>query len=323
MTQITKKQHFVPKAYLKQFARNGQVQVLDVRAKRILKARSCTSVCYGKFFYAAETGVRDGISQAFEQVFGQIEDQYTKALPGIIERSLDLQLTNGDLVGLAYFMSVQWLRTDSFRERIQNAQSELLKWVLKQRASLPGFEDYLRSTTEAGELSDEQLEEVNRLIQSGEYDFRFDNTKHLDLIDEEKVNGFRNVLLGMRWRIYFSEEPYHFITSDNPVAEWVSSTQGIFGPAFWERAHLLALTPGILIGAHPSDSVNPEQQPVGRLSYHAANRKGVLIFNKVLANSAHRYAYSHHRDALVELLEELKGRNCNLQADPSKARHER
>ena len=33
--------------------------------------------------------------------------------------------------------------------------------------------------------------------------------------------------------------------------------------------------------------MNLEQQPVDRLSYHTANEKGILVFNKVLANAAH------------------------------------
>ena len=48
MTQITKDQHFVPKFYLKQFAREKKIQVFDVRARRIGKPRPYVSVCYEK-----------------------------------------------------------------------------------------------------------------------------------------------------------------------------------------------------------------------------------------------------------------------------------
>ena len=52
MKQITEAQHFVPRFYLKLFARQGKIQVLDARAKRIGKPRSPASVCYRPFFYA-------------------------------------------------------------------------------------------------------------------------------------------------------------------------------------------------------------------------------------------------------------------------------
>ncbi len=304
MKQITKDQHFVPKCYLKQFVREGQIQVFDVRAKQIRKARSYTSVCYERFFYAAETGVQDEISQAFEEVFGQIENLIAEALPGIIERAVALQLTNDDLDALAYFMSVQWLRTPFFRERLKKKQSEVMKWMLKQQANFPGFQDNIHSTAEGRKKSDEPMEEVKQFIQSGEYNIRFDNSQHLNLIGEDQVNGFHNLLLAKKWRVILSEEPYRFITSDNPVAEWIPPPTGIFGATFTDRGHHLALTPGILIETRRPDSMNPEQQPVDHLSYHTANGKGVLMFNKVLANHAHQFAYAHQTDELEQLLKE-------------------
>ena len=307
MKQITKDQHFVPKFYLKQFAREEQIQVFDVRARRIGKPRPYASVCYEEFFYAAETGVQDEISQAFEDVFGQTENMIAEVLPGIIERAVAQKLTNGDLDELAYFMSVQWLRTRYFREWLQKMQSEVMKWFIKQRASLPRFQDNIREASDAHKVDEHELKEhVNRLIESGEYDFReTNNTSHLNFISDEKINGFSNLLLAKRWRIYFSEGPYHFITSDNPVAVWSPPGIGLIPVTFMDRRHLLALTPNILIEAGPPDSMNPEQRPVDRLSYHAANEKGVLMFNKVLANNAHEYAYAHQRDEFEQLLKAI------------------
>ena len=51
MKQTTEKQHYVPKFYLKRFTREGQIQVLNVKTKRIGKPRPYGSVCYEKFFY--------------------------------------------------------------------------------------------------------------------------------------------------------------------------------------------------------------------------------------------------------------------------------
>ena len=306
MKQITKKQHFVPRFYLKRFAKEGQIQVFDVRAKRIGKPCSYGSVCREKFFYAAETGVQDEISQAFEDVFGRTENMVANALPEIIERAVAQQLTNGDLGVLAYFMSIQWLRTRFFRERLQKMQSKVMKWILQSRATFPGFQDHIRSMFKGSEISDEQIEEVKRFIQSGEYDFRhISNAPHLDFIGEEQVNGFCNLLLAKKWRIVLSEGPFHFITSDNPVAEWIPPTRGLFGATFTDRLHLLALTPCILIETRSPDSMKLEQQPIDRLSCHAANGKGVLMFNKVLANHAHQFAYAHQTDEFEQLLKEI------------------
>ena len=305
MKQITKKQHFVPKLYLKQFAKDGQIQVFDVRARRTLRSRAYASVCYERFFYAVETGVQDETSQAFEDVFHQIENVIAEALPGIIERAVAQQLTNGDLDVLAYFMSVQWLRTRFFRERLQKIQSEIMKGMLMGLANFPGFQDRIRNAAEGHEISDEQIEEVKRLIQSGEYDFpRNNNALHLNFIGNEKIYGYHNLLLAKKWRITLSGEPYRFITSDNPVAEWIPPRKGIFGAPFTDRGHHLALTPSILIETGPPDSMNPEQELVDRLSYHTANGQGVVMFNKLLANHAHQFAYAHQTDEFEQLLQE-------------------
>ena len=209
-------------------------------------------------------------------------------------------------------MSVQWLRTRFFRERTQKIYSDMMKKVLELVASGPGFQDSLRRMYEERDISDEQIEEVKRVIQSGEYDLPFNNAPHLNFIDEENINGFCNLLLAKKWRIIFSERPYCFITSDNPVAEWFPPRIGIFGASFMERKHYLALTPNILIEATRPDGMDPEQRPVERLSYHAANGKGVLMFNIVLASHAHQFAYAPQIGEFKRLLETVsKGGNRN------------
>ena len=311
MTQITKKQHFVPKFYFKRFAKEEWIQVFNVRAKRIERSRHYGSMCRKEFFYAAKTGVQDEISQAFEKdVFGKIEDVFEKALPRIIERTDAQKLTNGDLDMLAYFMSVQWLRTPFFRERLQKIRSEFMKWFIQLRAARsPRFlQDHIQEAAEAHEVSEEKLREaVNRFIESGEYDIRNNNAQHLNFIDEGKFNGFCNLFLAKKWRIILSEGPYHFITSDNPVAEWWIPPKTELTPVtFMDRRHLLALTPDILIETCRPDSMNPEQQPVDRVSYHTANEKGVLMFNKVLVNNAHQFAYAPRTDEFEQLLKAIQ-----------------
>ena len=312
MTQITKDQHFVPKFYLKQFAREKKIQVFDVRARRIGKPRPYVSVCYEKFFYAAETGVQDESSQILELMFGRIESKIAGALPGIIERAVAKQLSNFDLDALACFMGLQWVRTPYLREQVQAIESAAIKQILRKLGSL----GVLRSTAQDEGMLDKQIERLEQVIQSGRYNIRSTtNASHLTFIAKELVDII-NLLLAKRWRIYFSEGPYHFITSDNPVAVWSPPGIGLIPVTFMDRRHLLALTPNILIEAGRPDSMNPEQQPVDRLSYHAANKKGILMFNNVLAKNAHEYAYSHQRDEFEQLLNLSRSRGALSPAGP-------
>ena len=310
MNQKTRKQHFVPRFYLKRFALKRQIQVYDVHAKRIGKPRPYGSVCYQEFFYAVETGVEDEISQAYEALFSQIENVTDKALPGIIDRAKDLQLTIDDQCTLADFMIVQRLRTHYFRELIEKNYAGRMKWICRVRATLdPEFRDLLHRAAEDIEetVSDEQIEKVIQWVKLGEYDFRFDNSTHLKCINEQVFNESRDRLLATSWRIFFAEEPHHFITSDNPVVDWTPTTKSPFGRTLMEGEYLIALTPTILIETGFADSTNPERQPVGHLSYQTANGIGVYRFNAMIANRAHKYLYARQRGEFERLLKAISG----------------
>ena len=302
----TKDQHSVPKFYLKPFSRCGKIQILDVQARRILKTRHYTRVCFKKLFYAVDTGVLDDTSQSLETKFGQTENVVARALPKIIKRAEAQELTADDLGLLASFMSIQWLRTAHFRKRVESITSEFMKWVTKITFERPGTQNRIRTLAEDPEMSDEQVEKVQEFIQSGEYDFRqINNVLHLRLLNREHFNGFSNLLLDKKWRIIFAKEPHHFITSDNPVAEWTRPSQGLYNASFMDRYHLLAVTPRMLIETAPPNGIKPNQSPLERLSYSTANERGVLMFNTVLANSAHQFAYSARKGDLQTLLDSL------------------
>ena len=95
---------------------------------------------------------------------------------------------------------------------------------------------------------------MRQLFQSCEYDIRFDNAQHLRLIDEGNVNGFSNLLLAKRWRIILTEDPYRFITSDNPVAEWSRLEQGFLARPSQNDRTFLPSHPTSSLRHHPVKS---------------------------------------------------------------------
>lgn len=75
LNQITERQHFVPKFYLKKFINaNNEIEVLDCEQKMILSPRGTKGICYESFFYGIKTGQIDETSQQIEQIFQQMED---------------------------------------------------------------------------------------------------------------------------------------------------------------------------------------------------------------------------------------------------------
>ena len=119
--QITEKQHYVPQFYIRQFAdADGNVQNFRRAGKKLLKPRPSASVSYESFFYGAETGVKDEISQAYEKMFSDMESGVAEVLPEAIARLIDSRATDEDFQMLAMFMSAQWLRTKYFRDRLNS-----------------------------------------------------------------------------------------------------------------------------------------------------------------------------------------------------------
>ena len=131
-----------------------------------------------------------------------------------------------------------------------------------------------------------------------------DNSSHLNLIRKEHVNGFHNLFLEKKWRIHLSQDPYHFITSDNPVVHWKPPMTGLIPVTFMDGSHLFALTPKILIETTRPRTMDPAQRPIDRLFYGTDTDKGSLafIFNRVIASQAHQYAYAPQTSEFERIL---------------------
>ena len=164
-------------------------------------------MCYEKYFYAVKTGVQDEISQKLEGLFRKIENVIADSLPGVIEHSVDRQLTSSDLDVLANIVSVQWIRTPHFRDLVQEVAGIGLKQNVKKLAICGG----LRSAAERLGMSGEQIEGMERFILSGQYNIRVPNNA-LPLSFVKEIPGFSWLLLAKKWRIVLSDEPYRFIT---------------------------------------------------------------------------------------------------------------
>jgi hypothetical protein len=304
VAQVTKDQHFVPEFYLERFADNGIIQVLHLRARRIGKPRPYQSVCYKKFFYAQKTGVEDEVSQHVEAFFGAIESQIAERLPAIIEHAESKTLSNVDLDTLAYMMSLQWMRTARFRNVVQSLASHMLKFVSQATARFPGFiEDAQRFAMERGiELSSEAAEQLREYLAQGEYSIKTDNSMHLRfLASRDNVVGVHNLFFHKQWNVWRASGRFRFITSDNPVAEWLPSA-GIFGNSFLERKHYFPLTPDIMIESVYPDEDEHRVSPAETVEYRTCDADGVLVFDMVMAQHAHEFAYGASKDEFQQLL---------------------
>ena len=302
MPQVTEKQHFVPEFYLKLFADGGFIQVLDVKNRRLAKARPYGSVCYQKFFYAEETGLEDEVSQAIEEFFGVLETRVAAEFPQVIEHAHTKALTINDLETLAYMLSLQWLRTNVFRQRMKTMESNVLGQLSKIYAKTPSFPQELQEA--AGKtMTPEEIEVVRQSFIRSEHTISFKgNRTHLGFLTPERVEGFHRLFMVKQWNVIHAGGQCHFITSDNPVSDVINSA-GFYGAHFLQRQHYLSLTPDLMIASlEPKIEGAPEYAPLKTLRYGTCNDDDVMALNTIIANHAGEYAYARGRAEFNELL---------------------
>ena len=295
----TKKQHFVPQFYLKNFAdAQGKLQALDIKNKRIGNPHPYQSFRYEHYFYAVETGVPDEVSQYVEQWLNQIESRVALELPRII----------GDIVGykhihdddryiLAALMSLLWLRSPGMRKQLNAMHTDLTKQMMRFYA--PERVGRFAEETDA-DLSQLERRKIVEMMKSGSYDLQFNNAQHLRFMMESLgygEPGFTNMFFGMNWKIYLGRGSECFITMDSPVIEWFLPPQTFYGASFLERSKYFSLTPEILLElTYP---VTPRKATRETLFKKDDDR--VKTFNMLLVSHA-QFAYSSHQGLLNRLL---------------------
>ena len=305
MQQVTEKQHFVPKMYLKRFANEqGMLNVLDVKDLKIIKPHPYQGVCYKSFYYGANTGRFDEASQIVEKLLGMIENFLAQHLSGIIKRIVGYeQIESSDRYILSILMSMLWLRAPKMRAQLNKLQGHMKKKVMSLGAETR-VTNYLRETGSA--MSDKQKRKLIEDLLNGNYELEFNNIHHLILLTDEIGffdSGFANLFYEKKWKVYLAKGNVKFNTSDSPLVEWLKKpTHFLFGRSFFDHNHYLPLSPEILIElTAPIGS-----KKVKREALFSDKDDIVKMFNLLIADKAMKFAYSIDRKMLDDLVNGAK-----------------
>lgn len=305
-TNPTKKQHYVPRFYLKNFAdRQGILQTLDIENNRLELPKHYSGVGYANYFYAVETGIPDDISQEVEKWLQQFENYIASEIPHIIDKILNYEhIDKDDRYVLSVLMSLLWLRSPNMREQLNKMEEGLMKQVLGLRAteSVDGFIEKTKK-----EIPDKEKEKLIKMLKEGSYEVKFNNAQHLKLMTETlgfEGPGFANMFFGQKWKVYIAKGEKRFITSDSPLAEWWQPPKDFYGNAsFLERNKYFPLTPEILFElTYPIGSTKAKRKTIFKSEDNI-----VELFNILIAAKSHEFAYSGNK----ELLENIKNGRDN------------
>ena len=302
--QITKKQHFAPRFYFKRFAVDDFLQTLDIQRGKLIRAQPYSGVCYADFFYAVETGKEDEISQMFEQFFGEIEDKFAKEYDNIIEAIWNYRpLTEKQLDILAWFMSSLWIRSPHMRNQVNKTMADGMKRLTTLMASHPNFADGDKQALEeeGHKVTDEQIEDARKTLESGEYELTFDNNvNHLQLI--ANCEEFHRWFVIKKWRFYLAKGSKKFVTTDTPVIEVFNSTgktmiEKMYSNHIAQRRHYFALTPEILV-----ELIDPLKSGKQQKRHAVTNDEMIIQSNLLRVRWSKEFAYSTDKEYLEDLL---------------------
>lgn len=287
----TKKQHYLPQFYLKRFADSkGFLHFYDKKNDRLSPARHYSSVGYKRYFYAAETGVSDEVSQQIEEWLKTYEGIISQELIKIIDKILNFNpISEDDKYILASLMCMLWLRTPNMRYGLNQMHEDIFKQIMKFGADW-SVDNFIRKTG-INATTDERRSLIN-MLEKGEYGMHFNNISHLRFMTETfgfNDKGFTNMFYGQKWKIYINKGKRKFITSENPVVEWWSPPKSFYDNAtFLERTKYFPLTPEIfIILTYPRGSnkanrktlYDEQEELVKELNLLLASRKGDFVYS--------------------------------------------
>ncbi|EKD99434.1 MAG: hypothetical protein ACD_22C00256G0007 [uncultured bacterium] len=217
--KFTKKQHYIPRFYLRKFSQNDETLNVYDRKKgkngEFRKDQSINEIGHENNFYTyTDIG---GERKNLEDVFGQFESSAGKILNKIENKEI---LTPEDKEYFSVFLSLLYLRTPTSKKYMNKGTEQLYKETMRMElATTPKekFREFYEKKFGKG-ISDEKLEDL--------IDFGVNEKRSEIKVDIPNSYWIKQMLqLSMditpvfnmlNWRVFFSEQKHAFIASDNP-----------------------------------------------------------------------------------------------------------
>ena len=295
--QIKKRHHQVPRFVLERFASplTGKVWNYDKQAGRVWPASLEDTACERHLYSVTmddgqhNTDIEDAISR-IENVAAPLSEQILSGE----------ELSGQGWNNFASFVAIMYVRTNAFRRLYAELHGNI-KMMREYRVASDDslFESQMeRFQADRGKISDDQKQELRSTM--------LDPSNYIFLVDREytiKALGYHDqlapLLSSMEWTIMIAPKgDWRFITSDNPVVQWVPPQHHhpFRGTGGFRNRHAEVIFP-----------LSPDQCWVGHWLKGAPRRlettaEWVKQTNRITAGSAERFLYSHiHRLGILRL----------------------
>ncbi|MGG5461840.1 DUF4238 domain-containing protein [Clostridium sp. B9] len=208
---ITKKQHYIPRSYLKEFSKindnsddkKNKILVFDKLRKKSYGSNVYDIACEN-LFYEIENAPTITERQIFETTFSEMESKFLvllKKFRRLCEEENNyfnaLITTKEQRLEFSFYIVLQWIRTKKYRDIIRNFNDNAMTKIMKFYK-----EEFLGEkfdTNNKGYKIDEKIMHLNSLL------------------DSNYIGALTNFISNSHWMFIKNETQTPFITSDNPV----------------------------------------------------------------------------------------------------------
>lgn len=188
-----KKQHYVPKFYLKNFSINSNRKTIQCLDKVNLRSHISNFKVI-----AQEEKFNESDSQDIEDNLSKIENDASKLINNFLDNPKYKRLNSEPFkLKLAYFILIQLIRTKEVRNRPIDGINSLKSYMSNKH-----------------DLKDSEIKKFNQLLNKDEI-----KEAHLDFIQDDNLDLLEGIFC-KKWILLKNQTSMNFWTSDNPVVKY-------------------------------------------------------------------------------------------------------
>ena len=282
-----KRQHYVPRTYLRPFAgKDDLIRVVNFLGGTEYRT-SINNVAVESRFYDLEV---EGVVVSAEGWLAQLEDEASRVITLLLASSPSIEtLSDEQEFALARFIAAFRLRTPSFREWGDTVTSSVVSQI-KQIVKGHLLNIY---SADAGEAIFEGWKDKPASWWMGDEKKQQPASMSVGLLAE--TQGFANLVRAAPWRIGYALGALGFYTSDNPVAGYLRPVRPSWEvAAFGSFEYYLPLSPKVLLKIErrpDSDEPKTELNPLGQRRQRDFSEWEVSMARHIISRDAASFLY--------------------------------
>ena len=258
-----KRQHYIPKSYLKRFCVKNDgdkiepyLWIFDKKNEDHFK-RSPKKIAFKSYYYSYKDE-KGETNYDIEKYLSDIESKASPIIQKMDEGAITTDLTSEERAYFSIFVAFMGHRVPHFRTHWEKQMADLMKTVGMVGANNRAyFNSLMTKLIDSGEISpDTDIEAVRQFALSGEYKVIAD-----PLISLQVMADMTGIVCGeiynFNWRILRANDENSFVTSDDPLVlvttmklpNLYGSSVGWYSP-YMEATFPLSTNSTLLISQH-------------------------------------------------------------------------